>query len=228
MSAERAGRPQDTGRPPEPVRAYLAELDAALAERKVPDRQDIVASIREHIDSSLGPGPVDDERVHGVLTALGDPLAIAADAAEHEPPTAGRRGPLTASWVPALTIALILVSSLTLLFYLPVVTLLVGLVLLWISALWTPGEKLLGTFLLPAPGIAVIVAGGVAFSGVMCTSQSGPVPVGSGAPAEVEEVCTGGATLVENVISVGAVAVVVVASIVTAVMLYRRGTARSS
>jgi uncharacterized membrane protein len=215
----------------EMVRRYLDELDAALAERNVAERPDIVASVREHIESALGEGETNDDDVQRVLASLGDPLAIAAEAGNEESqarPIDETRGTLSRTWVPPVTIGLIMLSTATLFFYLPVVTLLLGLVLLWASSLWTVGEKLLGTFLLPLPGVAWLVALGAFFVTVeVCTSESAEVEVGSGQTPEVVEVCTGGVPVWQSILATGLLVAAVVAGIAAAVVLCRRGMSRA-
>jgi hypothetical protein len=120
-----------------------------------------------------------------------------------------------------------MVSAATLFFYVPVATLLVGLVLLWATSLWTPGEKLLGTFLLPLPGIAWLLVLGAAFTTTeTCVSESAEVEVGSGQVPDVVEVCTGGVPMWQSVLATGLLVVAVVSGIAAAVMLYRRGMSR--
>ncbi|NDL59465.1 DUF1700 domain-containing protein [Phytoactinopolyspora mesophila] len=213
----------------EKVRLYLDELDAALAARGVFERAEIVASVREHIESALGESGAAAD-ADAVLASLGDPLTIAAEADD-----VGGRGrrddsapaTLSSSWVPPAVIALVMLSSLALMFYLPIVTLLIGLVVLWVSTLWRPGEKLLGTFMLPLPGVALWAALGAGFtSGEVCVSESTEVEVGSGQIPDVEQVCTGGATVWGSVVGTGFFAAALAAGIAAAVVIYRRGMSR--
>jgi len=68
------------------VERYIHELAIALSGLPADEREDVIASIREHIDDSLlaiaDPTPADVQRV---LEGLGDPLAIAADAGAPAP-----------------------------------------------------------------------------------------------------------------------------------------------
>jgi hypothetical protein len=68
------------------VERYIHELAIALSGLPADEREDVIASIREHIDDSLlaiaDPTPADVQRV---LEELGDPLAIAADAGAPAP-----------------------------------------------------------------------------------------------------------------------------------------------
>lgn len=63
------------------VERYVHDLAIALAGIPVDEREDVIAGVREHIEDSLAgvddPAPEDVERV---LTSLGDPAEIAADA----------------------------------------------------------------------------------------------------------------------------------------------------
>ncbi|NEE03563.1 HAAS signaling domain-containing protein [Phytoactinopolyspora halotolerans] len=210
---------------------YLAEVDAALTERGVVDRADIVASLREHIESALGEDPASPEDVDEVLASLGDPLAIAAEASTETPRyvvAARDSRRWVAPWIPAAVVALVMVGALTWVFYLPILVLLAGVVLLWGSALWTPGEKLLGTLLLPAPGVALWALGVAAFTTAeVCESESVAVEVGSDETPPVETTCTGGLAVWENVVWTGLLVAAVVAGVVAAVVLYRRGVARA-
>jgi len=114
--------------PPLAVIRYLAELDAALAARGAPDRDQIVTQVGEHITQALGdvPNRSDAEintEIAAVLADLGDPLRIADEAAPRasEPsgnPAAPSATPvaylpvppkpalLTRSWIPAVALGL--------------------------------------------------------------------------------------------------------------------------
>ena len=89
------------------VERYIHELAIALSGLPADEREDVIASIREHIDDSLlaiaDPTPADVQRV---LEGLGDPLAIAADAgapaaAASRPPGTGTTPPSRAATPPA-------------------------------------------------------------------------------------------------------------------------------
>jgi len=110
--------------PPLAVIRYLAELDAALAARHAPDRDQIVTQIGEHITEALRDTPEpSDAEITAVLAELGDPLRIAEDAApatpkhsespaDHATPPMPYEMPpprpplLTRTWVPPVAVAL--------------------------------------------------------------------------------------------------------------------------
>ncbi|WP_066582778.1 HAAS signaling domain-containing protein [Cellulomonas timonensis] len=61
------------------VEAYLEDLDRALAGIDPAERADVVASIREHVDESLGEAPTSED-VQDVLRRLGPVERIAREA----------------------------------------------------------------------------------------------------------------------------------------------------
>lgn len=70
------------------VERYIHDLAIALADIPADEREDVIAGVREHIEDSLtgidDPAP---EQVEQVLTSLGDPAEIAADARDRSGPT---------------------------------------------------------------------------------------------------------------------------------------------
>lgn len=120
------------------VRAYLSELSRLL--EGAPDRELIVDGVAQHVEDALGDAPADDERVQAVLEELGDPAAIAAEAASGavvgQPPFLQRRSGAV------LTVALLTLGGLVI----PVAGWIVGLGLLWFSKGWNAVDKLVGTF----------------------------------------------------------------------------------
>ncbi|WP_146605344.1 HAAS signaling domain-containing protein [Jiangella anatolica] len=228
---------------------YLAELSGALTELPAGDRDDLLAGIREHIAAALaGRTEVTDADVDEVLSALGDPLAIAAEATGGVPgggpgggPAPTRAAPaapaaptLSRDWVPAVVVLTLLLGPIVLpflvsfggLLLLPLL-LLAGWVVLWVSPLWTPGEKLAGTFLLPAAGTAAFIAFFVAWD----TSGTGSkyCEGGSTASGGYTETCTsgGGSDSGGSAIALGVLVVIAIASLVTAFVLYRNGRRRT-
>jgi hypothetical protein len=148
----------DSSTTPQVVRAYLAQLDAALSD--VPDdvRRDIVAGVAEE----LGGLSIADAAAR--IEALGDPVFIAAEAragigpgpnAEQAPVSTG----VSRMSVPAyavVTVLLIILGG----YIVPFVGWAVGLVLLWASPIWSDRDKWAGTLYGPVAG----VVGGVLFA----------------------------------------------------------------
>lgn len=216
---------------------YLDELAGALGGLPAGERDDLVAGVREHIQAALADRPdVTDDGVDEVLRALGDPLAIAAEATgdrDGDGPTAAPTAPtgqvplLSRDWVPGFVVAALLAAPLVLtllasfggIFLLPVV-MLAGWTALWVSALWTPLEKLAGTFLLPGLGVLL-------FFGVFTTGASEVCSGGTRADGSTYETCTtdGGMTpLVFWIVFV----VVATLCIGATVVVYRNGRRRAT
>jgi uncharacterized membrane protein len=221
----------------ERIDRYLAELTGALGDLPEAERDDVVAGIREHVQAALAARPaVTDADVDEVLRALGDPLAIAAEATGDDSggpavvtPGDGRRRdvPLTArDWIPAAVFALLGAAPLVLGFFVGLLggffllpfALVAGWVL-WVSPLWTVGEKVAATFLLPVPGLVFFT---LLFGGTeVCSS------IGSGDGTLIESCTTEGALLAP----IGAwvvIGVLAVAAVVTAVVLLRNGRRRAA
>ncbi|MPV35859.1 HAAS signaling domain-containing protein [Georgenia subflava] len=64
------------------VDRYLDDVGRMLAGIGPADRADVLAGVREHVDTALGPGPWTDRAVDQVLLELGPPEEIAAAALE--------------------------------------------------------------------------------------------------------------------------------------------------
>jgi hypothetical protein len=219
---------------------YLAELEGALGDLPESERADVVAGVREHIEAALADRPeVTDADVDEVLRALGDPLTIAAEATGDtgiddgvSPGPAGvgprRDVPLTSrDWVPGLVVVALLAAPLVLtllatlggIFLLPIV-MLAGWTVLWISALWTPAEKVAGTFLLPALSVLL-------FFGLFTTGGGEVCSGGVREDGTTYESCSSDGWLTPAVFWV-VFLVVVAASIATAVVVYRNGRRRAT
>ena len=123
------------------IRDYLDDLDAELAELPRAARREVVAEISAHIDELRSELRSEGEAdVRELLDRVGDPADIAADARE-------RFGiqPRKRTWVEVTALVLLSIGSLVI----PVVGWLIGVVLLWISEVWSTRDKLLGTFVIP-------------------------------------------------------------------------------
>lgn len=147
---------------------YLDDLARMLQALDPVERADVLDGVREHVDAalaSLGRQPTEQD-VHRVLAELGSPAEVAEaalagrdGASVPTPQSASPRPVLTGGWVPATAVGLIFLGALFGIFLLPLLLMLVGLVLLWISPLWSGVEKALGT-VVPVLGLG----GGVAAS----------------------------------------------------------------
>jgi uncharacterized membrane protein len=124
------------------VRDYLRRLEAAAWILPSDRRTELVGEMREHIETALADaGRSDEVTVRNLLDRLGRPEEIVAAEVE-----ADRNTPTTAA-IPASrpsigaveVIALLVLTAGSIL--LPVVGQLVGLVLVWISAVWSTREK---------------------------------------------------------------------------------------
>jgi hypothetical protein len=130
---------------------YLRRLDAAASHLQRTRRAELLAEIREHIETALGEEDAAGEAaVRNVLERLGSPEEIVEAA---EPPTEPRRrtGALEITAVIALLV--------------PVLGWLVGIVLVVISEAWSRREKALGValalvpVLVPALGLVISSSG---------------------------------------------------------------------
>lgn len=104
------------------VKAYLEDLERALAGADPRERADVLDGVREHLGEALGEGaPVETGDVRRVLADLGPVEAIAAQAtrADQQPPTAA--APAPASDTTSL-VALITAIAAAALFFIPFVS----------------------------------------------------------------------------------------------------------
>ncbi|WZH52166.1 MAG: hypothetical protein PIR53_19390 [Nocardioides alkalitolerans] len=155
----------------ERVRRYLGEVDAALAARGVVDRSEIVSDLREHVEAARAEG----EEVATLLAGLGDPQAIAAEAARDQPtpPAPYVSAPPTSpgavvpvrrrrAWPALVALGLVVLGSFLLGLVtppvVPIAVVVLGWVGIWASPLWRTGEQFLGTLFVPAPGFVCAAA----------------------------------------------------------------------
>lgn len=103
------------------VRAYLADLRAALADAEPADRDEVMLLVGEHIEASLQTGGrgAPDERIRAVLESLGPPQSLAANLDSSSlgtPSTPAQSWPrrlgLTVAAAGALSLPLVLVNPL--------------------------------------------------------------------------------------------------------------------
>ncbi len=122
------------------VNTYLERLDADLADLPRARRREIVDEIAEHIAEARAELPIESEaETREVLERLGDPADIAADARLRFGVVPARPG-----WMETAALVLLLLGG-----FVFGVGWIIGLVLLWSSAVWKPWEKLLGTLIVP-------------------------------------------------------------------------------
>jgi hypothetical protein len=107
---------------------------------------------------------------------------------------------------------------------LPVLGWVVGVILLWISDVWSKREKLIGTFLVPGGARTADLSGRLLSGGGLleepCVSNRGP-------GGRVQETCTGGASTLEPILSALLLILLVVTPLVTTAYLARRMKRRS-
>jgi len=150
------------------IRDYLGRLEAASWPLPPGRRAELTGEVREHIETALAEaGRSDAVTVRNVLERLGRPEEIVASEAEAEPSafrwTGGPTGRMTAtarSWG-AIEVAAILLLTVGA-FLLPLFGPAIGLVLVWLSTVWSTREKLIATsiviviFVLPVLGLLAV------------------------------------------------------------------------
>jgi uncharacterized membrane protein len=154
------------------VDRYLHELEAGL--RGLPDghRREILDEVRGHIlEARTAEGADTEAGVRTVLDRLGDPTDIAAEARERLGVAPEPARPATTPWLEVIALLLLAV---------PFVGWLPGIVLLWVSRLWTTSDKLIGTLLSPTGvvfGLAGTVIASAPFGGGLGSAGPGPIEV---------------------------------------------------
>jgi hypothetical protein len=143
---------------------YLQDLEAQLQDLPASRRQELLDEVAEHIASARASlEPETEAGVRTVLERLGDPAEIAAEARERfgvPPPDHRARTP----WLEVIAIVLLVI---------PFLGWVLGVLLVWLSRIWTTRDKLVGT----VGGLSWVLAG----LGTMSIS-AGSRPVGSPAP----------------------------------------------
>jgi uncharacterized membrane protein len=133
------------------VRDYLGRLEAASWPLPPDRRAELGGEVREHIETALAEaGRRDDVTVRNVLERLGRPEEIVATEAEAEPVATrwaddpARGVPVPTRFWGGLEIAAILLLTIGI-FALPLFGPAIGLVLVWLSRVWTTREKAIAT-----------------------------------------------------------------------------------
>jgi hypothetical protein len=141
---------------------YLQDLESQLGDLPTNRRQELLDEVGEHIAAARAElDPETEAGVRTLLERLGDPADIAAEARERS----GIQPPPTRPATPRLELAALV------LLVIPFLGWVVGVVLVWLSRLWTTGDKLVGTI----GGLSWVAAG---LGGIM-TSAGGSTAVGS-------------------------------------------------
>ena len=175
---------------------YLRRLDGAAWSLPAPDRNELLAEIRAHLEAGLTPGSTDAD-VRNLLDELGAPedIVAAAQTAPEGAQTAGTpRAAPPAAQSPWGATEILAVLGLTVgTFLIPIIGPIVGIILAWVSTRWTKREKTVATVLtvLPVFVLALGLAATVSVSrggedGVPhpVVSEHAPVPdTSSGAPS---------------------------------------------
>jgi uncharacterized membrane protein len=168
---------------------YLRRLDRAAWSLPGPDRIELLAEIRAHLEAGLSPGSTDAD-VRNLLDELGAPEDIVA-AAQVSPdgvqaPGIPRPGPVAAEspWGAMEVLAVLGLTVGT--FVLPIIGPVVGLVLAWASERWTSREKWVATALTVLP-VIVLTIGALGLVSVRSDGSNQPVPVEERAPVVVTE-----------------------------------------
>ena len=141
---------------------YLQDLEGELRDLPANRRQELLDEVGEHIAAARAAlDPETEAGVRTVLERLGDPADIAAEARERfdfqRPPVRP-----TTPWLEVIAIVLLVI---------PFAGWVVGVVLVWLSRLWTTRDKLIGTL----GGMSWVLAG----LGTVMTSAGGSRAVGS-------------------------------------------------
>jgi hypothetical protein len=185
---------------------YLHDLQEQLGDLPADRRQELLDEVTEHIvQARAALEPETEAAVRTVLERLGDPADIAAEARERFGVTRGPAKPTT-PWLEVIALVLLVI---------PFLGWIVGVVLVWLSRLWTTREKLIGTL----GGMSWVVAG----LGTLSISAQGPRPVGSPAPVGPTE-----ASLLEVVLFVVPFVLPIAAAIYLGIRLRGRTAARST
>jgi hypothetical protein len=187
------------------VDRYLKDLEAELADLPANRRRELLDEVGEHIVAARATLDTETEAgVRTVLERLGDPADIAAEARERF----GVPVPVARQASPRLeAIALVLLV-------IPFLGWVVGVVLIWVSRLWTTRDKLIGTL----GGMSWVLAG---LGTVLAEANNLPISAsGAGSPVGSPQVAeAAGPGLLEVALVVAPFVLPVVAAIYLAIRL---------
>jgi uncharacterized membrane protein len=144
------------------VLRYLQGLESQLGDLPANRRQELLDEVAEHITAARATlDPETEAGVRSLLERLGDPADIAAEARDRfgVPAEPARPTP----WLEVIALVALVI---------PFLGWVVGVVLVWLSRLWTTRDKLIGTL----GGMSWLVAG----LGTLSMSAQGSTAVGSG------------------------------------------------
>jgi uncharacterized membrane protein len=143
------------------VRGYLERLRAAASGLPPDRREELLAEVREHIGAAMtaGPGEPTEVSVRNVLERLGPPEEIVrAERDDPAPPpthhVAATAETATSPWGALEVAALVTLAAGGIV--LPVLGLLIGLLLAWLSDRWTTQQKLVASAIALLPIILVL------------------------------------------------------------------------
>ena len=128
------------------VLRYLQDLEGELRDLPANRRQELLDEVGEHIAAARAAlDPETEAGVRTMLERLGDPADIAAEARERFGVQRPPARPAT-PWLEVIAVVLLVI---------PFAGWVVGVVLVWISRLWTTRDKLIGTL----GGMSWVLAG---------------------------------------------------------------------
>ena len=166
---------QSAGEADKLVQRYLAQLDAALQGVDASRREEILAEVHEHIEQGRDGLDTDDAAsVRTLLSRVGDPAAIAAEAGAPSPDS--RRWD---AWAPWLIIFGPVAGGLGWI---------AGIAILWTSPTWSQRDKLIATVVSPAGLVALffglvaalsVAAGCPEHAAAGCTTRGVTLPLGA-------------------------------------------------
>jgi ribose/xylose/arabinose/galactoside ABC-type transport system permease subunit len=186
---------------------YLQDLEAELHDLPANRRQELLDEVGEHIAAArAGLDPETEAGVRTMLERLGDPAEIAAEARERFGVQPRPPRPAT-PWLEVIALVLLVI---------PFVGWVVGVILVWLSRLWTTRDKLIGTI----AGLSWVLAG---LGTIMTESLHLPVAQsGSDSPVGAPHPEPTGASPIEVFLFVVPFVVPIVAAIYLGFRLRRR------
>ena len=202
------------------VGSYLDRLDRALRDVPSARRGEIVGEIREHIDQAAGGSAeqATEAEIRTILDQLGDPETIAEDARDRLDVPQHKAGPLE-----GFALVLLLVGG----FIGPGFGWIAGVVMLWISKVWTTRDKIVGTMFVPGGlalpfFLAAFAIGATTELAEACEVRPGPRGGGRG---RITELCTS-STVSSDLLGQILIAAAVILPIAAAIYLGRRAFGR--